>query len=231
MTDFQVLADPDAVAHEAALFFDHLISEADGPVDIFLTGGSTPEKLYKKLATSSIDWKNVRLFIGDDRFVDVTDSASNWGMIQRTLLDHIDIPQENLFPMPTPHSGMSIDEAADAYAKCLPDHPDLILLGMGEDGHTASLFPGKPSLKVTDKLVVSSPPGVLPPPVERITLTFPAINSAKQIFVLVTGEKKHEKLKDWSDKKGTVETLPVLGLDPDGPIVVFADRAAWGEQG
>jgi 6-phosphogluconolactonase len=228
MIDFLLHKDADDVANEVTEFFEHLVSQSGGIIDVFLTGGSTPEKLYKKLTTSSIDWQFVRLFIGDDRFVEVTDPASNWGMIQRTLLDHIDIPKENLFPMPTPSSGLSIEVAAEAYAKIIPDKPDLILLGMGEDGHTASLFPGKPALFVTDKKVVTSSPGVLPPPVDRITLTFPAINSAKQVWVLVTGEKKREKFNAWRDNVGTIETLPVLGLDPYLGVV-FVDQAAAGE--
>jgi 6-phosphogluconolactonase len=228
-----VYADAEMVAEEAKNLFMRLYSiaiEEKEYFDAFLTGGSTPEKLYKKLATIPIDWTKIRLFIGDDRFVEITDPASNWGMIQKTLLDHIDIPKENLFPIPTPSSGLSLEEAAEEYAKCVPDKPDLLLLGMGEDGHTASLFPGKPALFVMDRKVTTSPPGVLPPPVNRITLTFPAINSAEFIVVLVTGEKKNEKLRAWRDEIGTVETLPVLGLNPiDGLVMVFADQAAWGE--
>jgi 6-phosphogluconolactonase len=231
MIDFLLHKDAEMVAEAVANFFCESSFMASGTkdyVDIFLTGGSTPEKLYKKLVAMPIDWTKIRLFIGDDRFVEVTDPASNWGMIKRTLLDHIDIPKANLFPMPTPSSGLSLEEAAEAYAKVVPNKPDLILLGMGEDGHTASLFPGKPALKVQGKKVVSSSPGALPPHVDRITLTFEAINSAKHVWVLVTGEKKREKLSAWRDRVGSVETLPVLGLDPLVGLVFF-DNAAAGE--
>jgi 6-phosphogluconolactonase len=233
-----VYADAEMVAEEAKNLFMRLYSIAIDKIaieektyfDVFLTGGSTPEKLYKKLATTPIEWKKIRLFIGDDRFVDITDPASNWGMIKRMLLDDINIPKENLFPMPSPSSGLSLEAAAGAYAKIVPENPDLILLGMGEDGHTASLFPGKPALFVTDRKVTTSPPGVLPPPVDRITLTFPAINSAKDIIILVTGEKKKEKLKMWRDETGAVETLPVLGISPvDGDMLIYCDKAAAGE--
>ena len=106
---------------------------------------------------------------------------------------------------------------------------DLVLLGLGEDGHTASLFPGAAALQVTDRWATSSPPGVLPPPVDRVTLTFPVFNAARQVMFLVSGANKAEALADVYQGRASVEQRPAAGIRPaNGHAVWLVDRAAAG---
>jgi 6-phosphogluconolactonase len=110
-----------------------------------------------------------------------------------------------------------------------PDPPrfDLILLGLGEDGHTASLFPGAASLWVTDRWVVASPPGILPPPMDRITLTFPLLNAAREILFLASGQHKAEALHDVLEGQPSPEERPAMGVCPvDGILTWFVDEVA-----
>ena len=207
-----------------------------GVFDFVLSGGSTPERLYKLLAlppyADSIAWNKTRVFMGDERFVRFADPSSNWGMAKRTLLDIVPIPPANLFPIPT--DVPTPTEAAERYeatlAKLFPDTLpvfDLLLLGLGDDGHTASLFPGKLSLTVLDKTAVATSPGVLPPPVDRITLTFPVLNAARRVLFLVAGKNKAEPLKTVLSGTASVNDYPAVGISPaDGTLTFLIDEAA-----
>src|SRR5262249_42677564 len=161
-----------------------------------LAGGSTPEITYSLLAArgpgEGLDWLSSLLFFGDERFVPHTDPRSNYHMVQRAWLGPAQVPAERVFAIPTDTDSPAV--SASQYAKTLAKQfgtkgdelPrfDLILLGLGDDGHTASLFPGKPALHETTAWVTASPPGVLPPPVDRVTLTFPLLNAARQVMFL-----------------------------------------------
>jgi len=205
-----------------------------------LAGGSTPEKTYTVLAQPDrrdrIDWAHTYLFLGDERVVRPDDPSSNFAMVRRTLLAPGRVPAGRAFPVPTQLATAAA--AAAEYAATLTavfgigeaHHPprfDLILLGLGEDGHTASLFPGATSLWVTDRWVVATPPGGLPPPVERITLTFPVLNEAREILFLVSGENKAEALRDVLEGLPTREKRPAVGVHPvDGTLTWLVDEAA-----
>ena len=145
---------------------------------LVLAGGSTPEKTYARLAepqrASALDWTKTYVFFGDERLVPPDDPRSNFGMARRTLLDRVPLPGSQVFAIAT--VGTTAAEAAKAYAAQLarlfpgatgpsPPRFDLVLLGLGEDGHTASLFPGAAALEVQDAWVAGTPPGRLPPPV------------------------------------------------------------------
>src|SRR5262249_17536734 len=143
-----------------------------------------------------LDWSRIWLFMGDERLVPFDDPRSNFGMARRTLVDRVPIPADHVLPIPTDFD--RAEDAAAVYARTLaaffgscpvapPPVLDLILLGLGDDGPTASLFPGKPALHADAAWVAASPPGVLPPPVDRVTLTFPVLNSARQVLFLVAG--------------------------------------------
>jgi 6-phosphogluconolactonase len=207
---------------------------------LVLAGGKTPEAAYSLLSqpdrAAAIDWTKIFAFLGDERMVPASDPASNFGMAQRTLLDLVPIPAEHVFPVRT--EGRSAAEAAAEYDADLrrffvadygsaPPRFDLILLGMGEDGHTASLFPHAAALDVQDAWATWSPPGVLPPPVDRVTLTYPAINSARQVLFAVAGEKKARALRDVLEGKASRAVRPAAGVQPaDGTLTWLIDRAA-----
>ncbi len=158
--------------------------EAGG--SIVVSGGSTPRRAYELAAALDGDWGGVDLWFGDDRCVPAYDPLSNQLLVRETILDRI-IVHPTVHAIPTE---LSPDEAAAAYDAELRDEPlDLVLLGIGSDGHTASLFPDAPTLDVRDRLAVAAEPG-LDPFVERVTLTIPALESGAHVVFLVVGEEK-----------------------------------------
>lgn len=163
------------------------------------SGGSTPKFLYEKLAQQDLDWTKVHVFWGDERYVPVSDPQSNEGMTRRAWLDHVAIPSENIHPMPTDESDPAI--AAQKYENHLQEffqiqkgeYPkfDLILLGLGDDGHTASLFPHTRALAVKDRLITVGEKDHQP----RLTFTANLINQGKQILFLTNSKGKEKALK------------------------------------
>jgi len=231
----KIYEDAADLAAQAADFFLLLVRwtvETRGHAYVALSGGSTPEAMYKLIADRGIevDWSKVSLFLGDERFVPYDDPQSNFGMILRTLLEGISIPKANVFPIPT--SMETADDAAREYEATLrrelPDgRLDMVFLGLGEDGHTASLFPGFPSLSVTDRWVVASPPGTLPPPFERITMTYPILNAAHNAIFLVSGAKKAGVLQAVRAENADSSRLPAAGIHPlHGKVLWLVDKAA-----
>jgi 6-phosphogluconolactonase len=209
---------------------------ARGRFRIALAGGSTPERTYKRLAEPEqrqrLDWSKVDVLFGDERLVPPDDPRNNFGMARRTLLIHV--PTAQVYPIPT-HG--SPPDCAAAYARTLatvfntppdgpPPHCDLILLGLGDDGHTASLFPGAAALHETKSWVTWSPPGTLPPPVDRVTFTFPLLNAARAVMFLVAGANKAEPLRDVI-AGAPPSRRPAAGVRPiDGTVTWFVDEAA-----
>ncbi len=229
-----------AAAADAVIHAAREAIQARGRFTIALSGGSTPEKAYELLAkpprVAQLDWSRVHIIFGDERFVPLDDPRSNYGMAARTLLAHVPIPRSQILAVPT-HLA-SANAAAQAYCHLVaghlaigPDGPpprlDLILLGLGDDGHTASLFPGKVALDERKAWFIHSSPGVLPPPVDRITATFPLLNAGRWVIFLVAGEKKknivHAVLTDQSLK------YPAARISPDtGNVLWLLDSAANG---
>jgi len=233
-----ICPDAESLAAQAAELIVAAAREASGQRGRFtfvLSGGSTPEKTYQHLASpqtvSKIDWSKTFIFVGDERFVPYDNAASNFGMFQRSLLSNVPVPKENVFPMPTDCD--SADQAALHYAATLaaffgqhagkapPPSFDMLLLGLGDDGHAASLFPGMPSLDVKDAWVTSSPPGVLPPPVDRVTFTFPLLNRARQVLFLVAGEKKAAAVREIFERNPQVSKAPAAGVRPDSGVLTW----------
>jgi 6-phosphogluconolactonase len=249
--NLQVFADSDALAHAAAVHVSLSARDsisARGRFTLALAGGSTPEKTYKLLAgpefVKEIYWDRVFLFFGDERFVSLTDAdRSNYDLARRTLLNAVPVPHDQVFPVDT--ALPNADDAARAYELTISDalmadtDPisglpvfDLILLGLGDDGHTLSLFPHAAALTRNDALVVSSPPGTLPPPVDRITLTFPVVNAAREALFLVAGAKKAEALQDILENQPTRDDRPAAAVTlPNGTVTYFVDEAAAGNLG
>ena len=232
--------DAEELAHTAAKIIADDTLQAilqRGRFVIALAGGSTPKTTYKYLAqdhADKIDWTKVYAFLGDERFVPPDDPLSNYGMVRDTLLRDLPIPKDHIYPVQT---GMASPiESANAYQETLreffetdfdPPRFDLILLGMGDDGHTASLFPGASSLAIQDLWVVASPPGTLPPPVDRITFTYPVLNAARHVLFLVSGEKKAAALADIFEDDPSPVKRPAAGVLPtDGTLTWLVDKAA-----
>jgi 6-phosphogluconolactonase len=210
-----------------------------GRFTLALAGGSTPKQAYRLLAHDApgagLDWSKVYLFFGDERWVPPDDERSNYKMVRESLLAVAPIAADHLFAVPTRLA--SARECAASYADTLnqffgttagrPPIFDLILLGLGDDGHTASLFPGAASLAVAGVPVTFSPPGSLPPPVDRITLTYPVLNAARHVLFLVAGASKAAAFRDvWEGRVGPDER-PAAGVHPDsGTVTWLVDEAA-----
>ena len=232
----QILDTPDALAAGVAEWLAMLFADARGPIGVSLSGGSTPRALYGLLAAppylDRVPWDRLHLFFGDERFVPPGDSRSNYRMVTDAMLSKAPIPPANVHPVPT--EGLSPQQAADAYAAELarfygaatldPARPlfEVTLLGLGANGHTASLFPGEPVLDDTAHWVAAvSPPGEP----TRITMTYPAIDSSRQVAFLVAGAEKKEML---ARLRAGDTGIPAGRVKPVGELHVFADRAAAG---
>lgn len=207
-----------------------------GMFNFVLSGGNTPKSLYKLLASKpysdEIEWSNTFFFFGDERFVPENDPRRNSLMAQETLLTPLRIPEQNIFLIDT--SG-SPEEAAKQYETNIREHfgshPiefDLVLLGLGDDAHTASLFPGTYALKDTDagiKSVYVSQQGV-----NRITMNAPLINQAKNIAFLVTGEKKADAVfhvvQEKEEQEDPSAFYPARLIRRDDSVNWFLDTAA-----
>jgi 6-phosphogluconolactonase len=231
-----VAPDLSALVENAVKRIAARVLQADSAVAICLTGGSTPKPVYQRLATepyrSELPWHRIHWFWGDDRFVLPQDERSNAGMARAAFLDRLQIPPANIHAMPT--SAPNAHEAALQYENELkhfygndrldPERPlfDLVLLGLGSDGHTASLFPGGPALSEEHRWVVGVDQAGLPPFVPRVSLTFPALASTREMMFLVSGR----------DKRGVVERvlagqdLPAARAYTIGNLVWLMDRGA-----
>jgi 6-phosphogluconolactonase len=228
----EVVADAEALAERAAAWLLEQAIAREGAVSIGLSGGSTPKRLYERLASAEwrgrMPWERIHLFWGDERFVPPDHPDSNQGMVRRAMLDRVPIPPGNIHPVPTdgtPESAAARYEAElRRFADTRPGEPlfDIQLLGLGPDGHTASLFPGNPAL-LERKAWVLAVLGAKPEP--RITLTYPALNSSRAAAFLVAGEEKREIL---ARLRAGDRALPAAGLGPAGPVAILADRAAAG---
>ena len=236
IADLRVCADARDLSEQAAAATADTIVDAvrrHGRCSFVLSGGNTPRALYRLLASKyrdRIPWPQVHVFWGDERDVPPDDPASNYRMARESLLDHVTIPARNIHPIPT--QGPSPDAAAGDYERTLRVEAgrlnlrfDLVLLGLGEDGHTASLFPGSPALHETARWVVAVTAPVKPS--SRLTLTFPAITSAARIFVLVSGAGKADAFARVLSPAADLNAYPAAGLrSAGGSVTWWVDRAA-----
>ncbi|MEM9836472.1 MAG: 6-phosphogluconolactonase [Bacteroidota bacterium] len=229
-----------AVAQDFADFLTQQIAAKEGKFTLALSGGSTPKLLFKLLADNyqdKIDWSKVHCFWGDERMVPPTDSESNYGVTKALLLDHIDIPAKNIHAVPTELSEM---EATSAYANTITaqvEHNenglpvfDLIMLGMGDDGHTASIFPHEKELLQAPTLTALATHPISGQ--KRVTLTGPVINNAKVVAFLVTGHKKTARTAQIINKEHHYQDFPAAHIQPTkGALHWFLDEAAALEVG
>jgi 6-phosphogluconolactonase len=229
------------VAREAADLFVELCQTITGTGHVFsvaLSGGSTPRALHQLLSSApyrdQVDWSRVQFFFGDERFVPPDDSMSNYRMARETLLEPLGIDQSQIHRMPTTElaspalaAARYADDLQAAFELSIGQLPqfDLIFLGLGPDGHTASLFPHTEALSVTDRLVVAN----FVPKLDayRITLTVPVINNASAVAFLVAGSDKASALGSVLRGPRDPDEFPAqLVLPADGDLYWFVDQAA-----
>lgn len=231
-----VLVDAAAIAEAAAKRLIARLRSAGDRAAVCLTGGSSPDRLFRLLTQepwrAQVPWDRVHFFMGDDRFVPETDPLSNMGKARRLLLDPMRVPRGNIHAIPT--DANYPEGAARLYEEDLkafygadrlePARPlfDLVLMGLGPDGHTASLFPHAPALEEKERWVVGVAKAHVEPFVPRVTLTFPTLGATREMLFLVDG----------ADKRGILsrvlsgEDLPAGRAYAEGDLVWLIDRAA-----
>ena len=230
---FEILSDQMALARHVAEWMTLAALAAKGPFRVSLSGGSTPKTLYQLLASDEFSarfpWKRVFWYWGDERFVPHDHPDSNYRMVREAMLTKASVPAENIYPIPTDGSPQ---DAAGRYEKTLqeayggtildPARPlfDLTLLGLGADGHTASLLPGEPVLEERQRWVAAVSHGR---PEARITMTYPVIDSSRRVAFLVTGREKAAILR--AIRAGG-SAAPASRVRPVGELIWFVDQAA-----
>lgn len=239
MADVVILPDLESIIHEAALRWVQLAQLAvaeRGAFNIALSGGSTPRPLYMLMATepwaAKVPWDKTFVFWGDERRVPPSDPESNYRMAHEALLRHVPIPRENVFRM----DGEELANSASRdYAEAIRRHFDigfrdwprfdLFLLGLGSDAHTASIFPGTRAVSDLSNMVLAYQVPKLAS--ERMTLTLPVINNARNVLFLVSGEDKAAALRDVLHGERRPSTYPAQAVDPStGTLTFLVDEAA-----
>jgi 6-phosphogluconolactonase len=229
----EVLADPPALARRVAEWITATALAAKGRLHVALSGGSTPKALYSLLASAEFrdrfPWRQVSWFWGDERFVPYDHPDSNYRMTREAMLAKVPVPQENIHPIPTDGEP---EDAARRYERTLqevygaptldPSRPlfDIMLLGLGPDGHTASLLPGDKVLEERERWVAAVSHGR---PEIRITMTYPVIESSRHAAFLVEGRAKAAML---GAIRAGGSRVPAARVRPIGELIWFADRAA-----
>ena len=231
-----IVTDTDALANAAADFFiaqSQASIQENGRFAVALSGGNTPRQLYERLAkldlASRVNWEAVHLFWGDERCVPPDHADSNYRMAMESL--RVPIPEKNIHRI---QGELPPEEAAARYENQLRDffgdapRFDLILLGLGDDGHTASLFPASPALNESTRWAVAVQHTTPPPPgVPRVTLTLPVINNAQDIIFLVAGTGKARRVAEALGKTSRPNELPAQAIRPvHGNLAWLIDKAA-----
>jgi 6-phosphogluconolactonase len=232
--DDRVFNDAEALARSAAEWICTLALASERPFAICCSGGSTPKRLYEVLAEPAIasrfPWRRVHWFWGDERFVPHDHPDSNYRMIYDALFSRVAMPNGNVHAIPT--TRLSPEQAAASYETTLKDlygadiivstRPlfDVTLLGIGEDGHTASLFPDQPALEENDRWALAV---IDAKSQTRITLTYPVLDSSRDVAFLAAGERKRTIV---ARVQSGERTLPATRICPSGRLHWFTDRAA-----
>lgn len=234
-----VYNDADELARSVAEQIVELASEAvgrHGRFTLALAGGSTPKALYQLLAgdvyRDRIPWDKLQVFLGDERYVPIDHEDSNFRMVKEALLDHVPIPEDQIHPVPTildPAAAAAEYEATirrvfDSPAPAVPAF-DLILLGIGSDGHTASLFPETEALDVHDRLVIEN--WVPQQDAMRITFTIPLLHQARTVILMAAGEDKAEAIARAIEAPQNLSETPSQCLrDAQGDVIMVLDHSA-----
>jgi len=229
---------PDRDALATAIAGELLARIADAQTDggvphVGLTGGTIAGATHREVArlgpASAVDWSRVVLWWGDERFVASGDDERNATQAHSDFLDALGIPAEHVHEVASTADAPDVEAAAAAYADDLRTHGagafEVLMLGVGEDGHVASLFPGYPQLTVDDAIAVAVTDSPKPPP-ERVSLTFPALARSRSVWLLVSGDGKAEAVAAALAPEGTVEQTPARGVTGTEETLWFLDRAA-----
>ena len=232
----EIFPDPATLARHVAEWITSAALEAEDTFRVSLSGGSTPKTLYQLLASdefrNQFPWQRVSWYFGDERFVPYDSPDSNYRMVREAMFAKAPVPSENIHPIPVDGSP---DAAAGRYERTLQQaygattlvatRPlfDVTLLGLGPDGHTASLLPGEPVLEERKRWVAAVSHGR---PEVRITLTYPVIESSRRVAFLVAGR---EKAPVFRDIRAGGSGVPAARVRPVGELFWFVDRAAAGE--
>ncbi|MBI3526024.1 MAG: 6-phosphogluconolactonase [Betaproteobacteria bacterium] len=189
-----------------------------GRFSIVLAGGSTPRQVYALLRTGSSDWSRWQVFFGDERCLPADHAERNSRMAAESWLDHVAIPPARIHPIP---AELGPQQAAAAYAKALASVPefDLVLLGLGEDGHTASLFPSHDWGDTLDSPPVLAVLDAPKPPPQRVSLSAARLSQAREVVFLVSGAGKRQAVADWRAGRN----IPALAIAPPGGVDVLLD--------
>lgn len=213
-------------AEQVASRIDLALAERDR-AQIALAGGETPRATYGRLGADHLPWERVDVLLGDERWVSADDPASNARMLRETLLAQAPAHAAAFHPVPTGEATPA--DSAEAYAQVLASLGsgpipcfDVILLGLGDDGHTASLFPGSAALAVRDRSVTVGEGKGLP----RITLTAPVLSAARQVIFLVSGAGKRQALERLLDPQEPAERTPARLVQPRAEVLILADAEA-----
>jgi 6-phosphogluconolactonase len=232
----EVLPDKEALIKRSLEVILSKIQEAIEKSDRFtiaLAGGGTPKPLYEAIATQNLPWEKIHVFWGDERYVPADHPDSNQGMARNAWLDKVNIPAANIHPMPTEGTSPVADaqkheaqlqEFFGIPAGTFPDF-DVILLGIGDDAHTASLFPHTDALQVQDQLVTVGNKDGQP----RITFTAPLINHAHCVIFLVAGSSKRPALAQIFAPEADAVTYPARLIQPQGELWWLLDESAGQE--
>lgn len=218
--DTRLLADGEALASEACRLIVDAAQEAIGERRIFrlvLAGGSTPGRAYQRLATARQEWAAWEIFWGDERCLPAGHPDRNSALAHQDWLAHVPIPAAQVHAIP---AELGAEKAAAAYAKTIADQLpfDLVVLGMGEDGHTASLFPG--SAGAAGPVIAVH--GAAKPPAERVSLNYPSLRACRRQLILVSGAEKSAALAAW--RQG--DELPIAQAATDNACLLVDSRAA-----
>lgn len=203
-----------------------------GRFTIALSGGNTPKRTHELLAErhrGEIDWTRTEILFGDERFVPADDPRSNYRMAKETLLDPAGIPSGQVHAIPTNVAGVAA--ASERYERTLrdvlgSDAVDLVLLGVGPDGHTASLFPGSPALDERARWTRAvDAPTTVQPAVPRVTVTFPFLNAARNVLFLVAGADKRPVISRIFDGDEAARHYPAAMIESRGRVLWLLERA------
>lgn len=232
--DFEIFDDDDSLAADVAtklLARIAVIQKAEETPQIVLTGGGIADKIHRALARraddGSVDWADIEFWWGDERFVPEDSDERNAKQARQALLDHVAVNQDLVHEIAA-DDGIDIDAAALHYGEKIRRHPaegfDIVMLGIGPDGHIASLFPGFEQLHVTDDLVVSVDESPKPPP-RRITLTYPALSQAKEVWFVAAGESKADAIAQ-AVTGADFQKIPAAGVRGSSRTIWYLDTKA-----